>query len=1042
MSYNQKFLLLYLALMLSFSKLIAQQPYFQEENFQSLTSEVNLVNGMVADVNNCIWFSTQTGLYRYDGSRFRHYSVSNTSALKFERMSGIPQITGDEGTNWCIQDGKGNLYRIDSQSCIQPLPLGNGQQLIYSTTLFPYAIYSGTDRVNPQLKEQISEIQLMQKSKRVFLYMVNGDVITMGFREFLNGRTGRLIYNDAPLSSGNHLIATGDNFYLVTNSGLLCWENDAVNPRPAMISGDMQSVNPKINYANIKLFKTSGTNRFLIWYEGDIYEATEDSKTKELDTKLLVRDPGKEIPTTVFYSPAQQIFISYYLNRGLVIYRPKQFSLLSYRPAGLENNREDYYYSVLPADKGLVTISNAGLVWLGNDGSSRILDGEPCNKYYLFKDKAGNIWYQRNKNAQLCYLRADTEQPTAVISLGTEKVFSGMYQQDDTTFFVLTNRSFSKFIFKNKISSLQLLHALGFGADFNVLYAINAQTFWLGSDRGLYQYDVAGNGIKPVKELLNVYVRAIEKLGENNYLLGTFDKGIYQYKDNTWTHLSSAEKGMPPSAHAFITDKNTKSIWVSSNDGIIQMPLEQLLKKNINETSHVAFGLFTNFGTGISTEFNGSSNISSAILSDTCFAFANAKGLVIFNPQKIISPPLPLNVLVEPVNESSKDPLFNPDSSLYDLQFRPVVPYFGNRGDLEVLYRLTNTDNGWHKLIPNSFINYNNLSPGNHKLQFSLRHYNDVEGKAVLITAKDFTVPYRWYQTIWFKIIAALLLLLMLVTLHYIRIWYILKNKKQLRQSVNQKTKELQEINENLVEVIRELSASEANLKQSNFLKEEYYAVLTHDLRSPLKFLSFNISQLLSQLPGNDNGSLKKGLFAAYECSNEVHKLIEEFVCWIQDNENQLKINPKKIRINEVIEEVKKVYDLAINGNKNVLTASVQDDVYFTTDPKLLFVILRNAIDNANKYTHNGTIHISAAVNEQLELSVSDTGRGMNAELVHELTELQQQGQLRYKQRKSLGFYIMCILTQKLGGSYRIASIKDSGTTVYFQFPLLKEGIM
>jgi hypothetical protein len=72
------------------------------------------------------------------------------------------------------------------------------------------------------------------------------------------------------------------------------------------------------------------------------------------------------------------------------------------------------------------------------------------------------------------------------------------------------------------------------------------------------------------------------------------------------------------------------------------------------------------------------------------------------------------------------------------------------------------------------------------------------------------------------------------------------KKEKELEGLVKRKTSELQETNENLVTVISELSESETHLNQSNFLKDEYYAVLTHE--SPLtssNFFSFNLGQLL-----------------------------------------------------------------------------------------------------------------------------------------------------------------------------------------------------
>ncbi|HEX2627926.1 MAG TPA: hypothetical protein VHM26_02915, partial [Chitinophagaceae bacterium] len=66
---------------------LAQQPFFEEENFSSPASTIKHVTAIGADKNNCLWFGTQAGIYRFDGARFRHYSVQNTAQLKFERIA-------------------------------------------------------------------------------------------------------------------------------------------------------------------------------------------------------------------------------------------------------------------------------------------------------------------------------------------------------------------------------------------------------------------------------------------------------------------------------------------------------------------------------------------------------------------------------------------------------------------------------------------------------------------------------------------------------------------------------------------------------------------------------------------------------------------------------------------------------------------------------------------------------------------------------------------------------------------------------------------
>jgi hypothetical protein len=756
----------------------AQQPVYQEEVHSPFWAQISLVNGIAADKNNCIWFSTQTGLYRYDGSRFRHFSVLNTGILQFERMAGMPMLFDKDGIRWCIQDGKGHQYEIDSLSRIKPLRKDNGPQTIYSTISYPYSFNETKNNLNKELAKNIEEINVVKTGKLLYISGFNNDVIRLTADDFLNGGQGTIIYHSKTRPVGK-AFTTQNYFYLLTDEGFLCWKNDAVKPLKPSLTGDITVKGAVIDYPKLKVFKTTNPDIVLLWDKGKIYKAEWLANSIHLQTTLLANTSVDEIPLTLFYSPEQQLLISYFLKKGLTFYRPMQFSLFSNSyHRGDNSTYGDYYYVVVPYHDGFITVNTGGLLWFGKNGTSRFLSEGPVNRFFVFADKAGGIWYQHSNNHSLYFLQAGKSRSTAVVSLGNYMSLAAMYQQDDSTFLVLTRKYFKKMIIKDKkFIRSEILDSITNSSELNMLYPLNSTQFWVGSDRGLFQYDAVTGKISKVKALSNVYIRSAVKLAENNYLLGTYDKGIYQFVNNKWIQLSCSEKNMPSSAHAFIVDKLTSAVWVSSNNGIIQIPLKQLLHNKGSSDIDIEFRHFTKFGPGISAEFNGSSNVSGTMLSDSCFAFANANGLVTFNPTSITMPPLPVNILVEPVNETDTDSITAIAVNTGLLQFRPVVPYWGNLQELEILYRLTNADDKWNRLSPNSSINYNNLTPGNHKLQFQIRQYNKAENNMLLITAKDFDVPYPWYKKSWFLVTVSLLFIGLLILLHNIRIWYIVKRK-------------------------------------------------------------------------------------------------------------------------------------------------------------------------------------------------------------------------------------------------------------------------
>src|SRR6187455_498540 len=83
----------------------------------------------------------------------------------------------------------------------------------------------------------------------------------------------------------------------------------------------------------------------------------------------------------------------------------------------------------------------------------------------------------------------------------------------------------------------------------------------------------------------------------------------------------------------------------------------------------------------------------------------------------------------------------------------------------------------------------------------------------------------------------------------------ILRHKVAVYAELFRKTRALAELNENLEERVRERTAelerSEQALRETNAKKDQFIAVLSHELRNPLAPLRFGLGILSKQLPDN-----------------------------------------------------------------------------------------------------------------------------------------------------------------------------------------------
>lgn len=111
------------------------------------------------------------------------------------------------------------------------------------------------------------------------------------------------------------------------------------------------------------------------------------------------------------------------------------------------------------------------------------------------------------------------------------------------------------------------------------------------------------------------------------------------------------------------------------------------------------------------------------------------------------------------------------------------------------------------------------------------------------------------------------------------------------------------------------------------------------------------------------------------------------------------------------------------------------DTVFF--DKKLLKSILVKLLDNALHFTHRGGVTLTVTIlNQRLNLTLIDTGVGMDALLVKQLNELKnERGELLEHELFS-SLFIAHALVKSLKGQMRFFSKLDKGTQVNLNFPI------
>jgi two-component system sensor histidine kinase KdpD len=221
---------------------------------------------------------------------------------------------------------------------------------------------------------------------------------------------------------------------------------------------------------------------------------------------------------------------------------------------------------------------------------------------------------------------------------------------------------------------------------------------------------------------------------------------------------------------------------------------------------------------------------------------------------------------------------------------------------------------------------------------------------------------------------------------------------------------------------------------RSNLLR-----AISHDLRTPLTSISGSAELLLGGLLDDDQ---KQRLYAdIYEDSMWLVNLVENLLSITRMDNRTLELNLKPELISDLIDEA--VAHSARRAGKHHLTVSLPDDLLMVkADAPLIVQVLVNLVDNAVKYTPDGSDIVISAEDDadRVYISVADNGPGITDEDKPRLFDMFfTASSVRSDARRGLGLGLaLCrAIISAHGGDIRVIDNHPHGSI--FTFTLIKE---
>jgi PAS domain S-box-containing protein len=178
-------------------------------------------------------------------------------------------------------------------------------------------------------------------------------------------------------------------------------------------------------------------------------------------------------------------------------------------------------------------------------------------------------------------------------------------------------------------------------------------------------------------------------------------------------------------------------------------------------------------------------------------------------------------------------------------------------------------------------------------------------------------------------------------------------------------------------------------LSESNRHKDEFLAMLSHELRNPLAPIS-NAVEVLRRL-GPDDQDLRSSTDVIGRQVNDLARLIDDLLDASRITSGKVRLQLETVELSSIVSRAIEATRPLTEARRHQLTVSLPPEpVWLKADPVRLPQVLTNLLNNAAKYTgEGGDITLSAEVEgNDLVIRVRDTGVGIPPEILPHVFDL------------------------------------------------------
>ena len=262
--------------------------------------------------------------------------------------------------------------------------------------------------------------------------------------------------------------------------------------------------------------------------------------------------------------------------------------------------------------------------------------------------------------------------------------------------------------------------------------------------------------------------------------------------------------------------------------------------------------------------------------------------------------------------------------------------------------------------------------------------------------------------------------------------WIIISWNKELESIINSRTLELKKANNYLVSINEQL-------KIHDKMQNEFINIASHEMKTPTQSILLHSSLLFDQ-PELREESIE----AIRRSAIRLQRLTSDILDITRIESHTLKLNKERFNLKDIITDLLEEYGAEVDSGRIELIYEPKD-IFVLADKSRIIQIISNLLNNAIKFTQEGSIRVttgkktdnSTDVDDNfVVISVIDTGTGIDPGI---MPKLFSKFTTKSDMGIGLGLYISKNIVETHGGKiWTENNSYGKGAAFYFSLPLSK----